>query len=226
MSNLIYHATGETEEGVPTLDDLIPGHDGLVHFHDGQNNTLIDTWPVQVPACLDVDLEALPTLADLGGWTPYAMAQACRDNGLLPAAKVNALLAAHPLTEAQQGFHAGLAASRLEEHLRYEERPSGLDLETLLDEAIDEAAEAEDTELIDKFDAEQQDYQACLALRYHLFEALADAGIKAFRYRNLFERARQPSWSVAVLDTDCLSPAPTPGPGPAPARDGESPPCP
>lgn len=211
----LYHVTpGDKEEGFD-CDDLIPGNDGLLHFHS-ESAPLTDWSGGQVVECqLDQDLESLPTLPDLRHWHPADVIDAFVREGTLTEADRAELLAGLEDDQDFMDFDIESEMRRLEGHVGVEERNS-LSFEDLIDAANEEAyydsfddEEAEDGEPTE-YDRLLDAYNNVGTVWANLKGKLADKNVKAFKYRNRYELKGGEGYSVAVLDQRAVRPsAPT-----------------
>lgn len=86
--------------------------------------------------------------------------------------------------------------------LNYHDSPP--DFDRMLSDAFDEADHMEDSAWIDDLEGLENNYNAYIDATSRLHDMLSEAGIKAFKYRNMYEdglKNDREGWSVGVLDT-------------------------
>ena len=210
----VYHGTSEVESPDGLLaEDLVPGLDGMLHVHT-EEEPVQRSYGLVVPVMLAADVDQLLALPDLRDWHPCKLAVALEEAGVIPPAERLALEAG--IAE------AGLARTLDLEQLRAElEEGMGIEHEYRHTPDIGYLA-AESLDAWDETDGRPEsrtgltlnDVQLAgaalrelLGLRAALYAALVERGVRAFRYRNAYERELKGGWSVAVIDLGMVATA-------------------
>ena len=223
---------------VPGLDlrTLQPGHDGMLHLHTTargleesfQNRNFVNGY-------MDVKLEDLPTLPDLGGWNPFAMMDEFIRLGLITEADASVVRAVIPegddlLRKAVSDYSLTVERLTLEDMLvregLYSTRvPVDPDIpgagtmpvfnnlertpttEELYHTAINHARDNRgDAGLVEELTDRFQEYQVHREVREVLYNLLQSKGIRGFKYINEFEFSPSVAeYSVGIIDTSILT---------------------
>ena len=228
----LWHAS--TIQGLD-LRSLRPGHDGMLHLHTTargleesfQNRSFVNGY-------MDVDLEDLPTLPDLGGWNPFAMTDEFIKLGLITEADAAVVRAVIPegddlLRQSVSEYSLVVERVNLEDMLvsegLYTARvPVDPDIpgsgtipvfdnlertpttEELYHTAINHARDNRgDTALAEELIDRFQEYQVQREVREVLFNLLQSKGIRGFKYINKFEFSGHAEYSVAITDASILT---------------------
>ena len=227
---LIHGTSADFESG-----EIQPGHDGLVHLSENEVEAFKRDFQHVYES--EIDTDDMPVLPDLRTWNPVHVGQAMVRRGLLTEDEWSEAATRAGVTpdnaEEVADFDILQTIHDLESALGIEDRGE-TDLDSLMGEAEERAYEAE--EFGDDFlfdEAEIGNLRALnaryLALRENLYSLARSKGIRAFKYRNVYERGAA-GYSVGVIDPDILTPegrrelfqrrtgtAPAPRPQPAPA---------
>ena len=196
-------------------DDIQPGHDGLIHLSEKEIGEFKRDYRHEYDS--DIDTDDMPVLPDQRDWNPVNVGEAMVTAGLMSGKEVEAAKREAGITDekAVQEFDQetlrGELAGALDQDLMTDDgHIRGLD--ELLQDAGDMAYDAEEyggdfaytTDELDAIDKQRSDYDA---MRESLYKAARQKGIKAFKYRNAFERdTKAGSYSVGVVDPDILKP--------------------
>ena len=196
-------------------DEIQPGHDGLIHLSEKEIGEFKRDYRHEYDS--DIDTDDMPVLPDLRDWNPVNVGEAMVTAGLMSGEEVaQAKRDAGISDEAavrqfdQETLRGELADALNVDLIDDEGHIRGLD--ELLQDAGDMAFVAEEvgddfaytTDEIDAIAARQESYEK---LRNSLYEAAREKGIKAFKYRNAFERSSEAgSYSVGVIDPAILQP--------------------
>ena len=228
----LWHAS--TVKGLD-LRSLQPGHDGMLHLHTTargleesfQNRNFVNGY-------MDVGLDDLPTLPDLGGWNPFAMLDEFIRLGLVTEADASVVRAVIPegddvLRKAVSDYSLVVERRQLEDMLvddglyrtdvpvdpaipRAGTTPIFDNLERtptteeLYHTAINHARDnRRDAAMVEELTDRLQEYQVQREVREVLFNLLQSKGIRGFKYINKFEFQDVSEYSVAITDTSILT---------------------
>ena len=222
---------------VPGLDlrSLRPGHDGMLHLHTTargieefiQNRNFVSGY-------MDVSLDDLPTLKDLGGWNPFAMLDEFIRLGMITEADAAVVRAVIPegddlLRKSVSEYSLVSERIQLEDMLVSEglyltRVPTDPDIpgsgtipifnnlertpttEELYHSAINNARDnLDDGALVEELADRFQEYQVQREVREVLYNLLQSKGIRGFKYLNEFDFATEAEYSVAILDSSILT---------------------
>ena len=196
-------------------EEIQPGHDGLIHLSEKEIAEFKRDYRHEYDS--DIDTDDMPVLPDLRDWNPVNVGEAMVTAGLMSGEEVAQAKRDAGITDEaavrqfdQETLRGELADALNVDLIDEEGHIRGLD--ELLQDAGDMAFDAEEvggdfaytTDEIDAIAARQESYEK---LRNSLYEAAREKGIKAFKYRNAFERSSEAgSYSVGVIDPAILQP--------------------
>ena len=196
-------------------EEIQPGHDGLIHLSEKEIGEFKRDYRHEYDS--DIDTDDMPVLPDLRDWNPVNVGEAMVTAGLMSGEEVAQAKREAGITDEaavrqfdQETLRGELANALNVDLIDDEGHIRGLD--ELLQDAGDMAFDAEEfgsdfaytTDEIDAIAAQRESYEK---LRNSLYEAAREKGIKAFKYRNAFERSSEAgSYSVGVIDPAILQP--------------------
>ena len=196
-------------------EEIQPGHDGLIHLSEKEIGEFKRDYRHEYDS--DIDTDDMPVLPDLRDWNPVNVGEAMVTAGLMSGEEVAQAKREAGITDEaavrqfdQETLRGELANALNVDLIDEEGHIRGLD--ELLQDAGDMAFDAEEfgsdfaytTDEIDAIAAQRESYEK---LRNSLYEAAREKGIKAFKYRNAFERSSEAgSYSVGVIDPAILQP--------------------
>ena len=194
----LYHGTSEHFE-VNDCDDLIAGHDGMMHFTPNRASA-VRFAPKVVECESDIDLDSLPTLPDLRHWHPSDIAKFFHKNGVLSNSELQRV-EAHMDDEARD-FDVQEICAVCDTYTENGLSPD--EFRHMLEDL------AEDYEFglggMENANSYLNSLDSLESAREELFGMLIAKGIPAFKYKNRFEKEYiGDEYSVAVIDTDILS---------------------
>ena len=200
----LFHVTRETEEEFDA-DELEPGLDGMVHMYEGGNKTLEDQFPVRIEGYSSVPIEEMPEIEDLKAWNPVDMAAEFERIGVLTPEETAGLAEGLDVTSDVREFAIIDETQSLELELDVVD-PGGLgDFDALLDSMGEEADFAGDEDTVAYVDQLKETYNTYSDLRNRLYRKLRQKGVRAFKYKTVYERADQDAYSVGIIDMGIVS---------------------
>ena len=186
---LIHGTSAEFEAG-----EIQPGEDGLIHLSEKEIHDFKRDYRHEFDS--DIDVDDMLELPDLRDWNPVAMAEAAVKAEWITPQEEREIFGSEENKKRVEAFDHVESKERWATELGYEDT-TDLTLDQVISDAYDDGR-------IEESDLEN--YEAWEASKAELFKKFSEKGIRAFKYRNRYERSKEGGYSVAVLDPNILVP--------------------
>ena len=207
----LYHGSSDHEIPIE-CDDLTEGYDGMIHLYPDYDPVSIKYGTV-IECDSDLVLDDIPIVPDLVDWNPFRVAEELEYRGLITKDELDEINKYIPLDDPARDFDVEKA------RIHYEDEtgvlwPKSTPLKEMMEEdderrqeEIDRSDEEEIDDLLYEWSQSYWDPGIDLksldtieSVRDKLFHILINKGIKALKYKNMYEEELKEDYSIAVID--------------------------